>query len=146
MKATVIAAALALVACGLPGAARAQAEDFASHVKVTSTMEKGELHVTLEPTGGYHVNTAYPSIRVMLTAPKGVTLGKTTLKKADARYENPIPGDKAARAVFTTTAKGAAKKGAKLSGSYKMVICSPKACSPPFKGHFEVGLSGGGAS
>jgi len=112
MKATIIAAALALLASGLPGAARAQAEDFASHVKVTSTLEKGELHVTLAPQDGYHVNTAYPAIRVMVEAPKGVSLGKTTLKRADARYEHTIPGDKAARAVFTTTAKGTAAKGA----------------------------------
>lgn len=131
---TVAAAAVALAA-GL-GCHAASADDFASHVTVTAIASAGKLHLTLAPKDGWMVNTAYPGIKVTLKAPKGVTLGKTTLGHHDATYQGKDSEEHAASAVFTTTVKG--KAGAAISGTYKMVICSKDSCSPPFHGSFSV--------
>lgn len=134
--------AAALVAAGL-GCHAAAADDFASHVAVTATTKGGTLKVVLAPKPGWTVNTAYPSIEVRLTAPKGVTLGKAKLGQKDAKYLDTHPGDHAGKAVFETSVKG--KAGAVIPGTYKMVICSATTCSPPFHGSFKVTLTKPGA-
>lgn len=126
------------VACATP--APAEAEDWASHLEIRTSAvagDAGRVEVTLQGKEGWYVNTAYPGIKVTLTAPEGATLAKDELGRAEVKYEEPHPGDKAKRAVFRTGLKGA-EAGASLQGRYKLVMCSPSTCSPPFKGSFQV--------
>ncbi len=129
-------AATATVAC--VGQTEAPAETWPE--RMTVVVEKGEgegseqeLKITLTPIEGWSINTAYPGVKVDLAEKTPVE--KRELKKADGVFEDEKPGDKAARAIFQTTLKG--KAPSKVEGTYKAVICTKAACSPPFTGTFS---------
>ena len=125
-------AAAALLLAGIHQASDAGAdENWNDHLKVSAQAKGGELRVVLEGADGWFVNTQFPGLKVSIKAPDGVTLDKTDLGKDDAKLEGTEHEGKAKRATFTVKFKGNAKS---LEGSYKTVICSPNACSPPIKG------------
>ncbi len=139
MRATIASVALALVAVAAAGAGchAAAADDFASHVTVqAATTAKGKLEVTLTPKDGWMVNSAYPALKLKVTAAPGLKLGKTDLGHAEAAYQGKESEDHAAKVVFTTSATG--KATGAVTGTYKLVICSKDTCSPPFHGSFSV--------
>jgi hypothetical protein len=122
MKIALAAAALALV--GLTQVNHASAdEDWAKHLKVSATSKGGTVRIVAEGNDGWFVNTQFP---FKLTL-KGAD--KPELGKGDAKLEGEKDG-KAKRAVFEAKADG------KVEGTYKIVVCSANACSPPLKGSF----------
>ena len=117
-------AATALLFAGLCQVADARAdEDWSSHLKVSAVSKDGKVKVVAEGADGWFVNTAFNFKVAFVKGAKG------ELTKADAKLEGEKDG-KAKRAVFETKADG------KVEGTYKIVICSPSACSPPLKGNF----------
>jgi hypothetical protein len=118
-------AAAALLFAGLCQVSDARAdEDWASHLKVSAVSKDGKVTIVAEGADGWFVNTQFP---FKLLGLKGTD--KPELTKADAKLEGEKDG-KAKRAVFETKATG------KVEGTYKIVVCSPNACSPPLKGSF----------
>jgi hypothetical protein len=117
-------AAAALLIAGLHQVSDARAdENWTSHLKVSAVSKGGKVRIVAEGADGWFVNTAFPMKLTLVGAEK------TELGKADAKLEGEKDG-KAKRAVFETKAAG------KVEGTYKIVICSPNACSPPLKGSF----------
>ena len=117
-------AAAALVFAGLVQASDVRAdEDWTSHLKVSAVAKGGTVRIVAEGADGWYVNTKFP-FKIKLTG-----ADKPELTKADAKLEGEKE-DKAKRAVFEAKATG------KVEGSYKFVVCSANACSPPLKGNF----------
>ena len=135
MKLATITAVAALALTAVLASDVAADEDWPSHLKITATAKDGELKVVLEGGDGWYVNTEFPGLKVGVDAVDGVTLDKSELGKADARLEGTEHEGKAKRATFAVKFKGSAKPS---SGSYKTVVCSEKACSPPFKGTWKT--------
>ena len=118
-------AAAALLFAGFCQVSDARAdEDWTSHLKISATSKGGKVRIVAEGGDGWYVNTQFP-LKINLTGAE-----KGELTKADAKLEGEKDG-KAKRAVFETKAAG------KVEGSYKIVICSANACSPPLKGSFS---------
>ena len=124
MRLALAAAALLLAGFCQVSDARAE-ENWSSHLKVSAVSKGGKVKIVAEGADGWFVNTEFP---FKLTGIKGAD--KTELTKADAKLEGEKEG-KAKRAVFEAKAAG------KVEGTYKIVICSPNACSPPLKGSFS---------
>ena len=117
-------AALALAFVGLTQVSPAGAEeDWAKHLVVKAVTKAGVVTITAEGNDGWSLNTQFP---FKLTL-KGAE--KAELSKADAKLEGEHDG-KAKKATFESKAAG------KVEGTYKMVVCSANACSPPIKGTF----------
>ena len=119
-------ATAALLLTGLVQVSDAGAEEnWASHLKVSAVSKDGKVQVVAEGKDGWSINTAFP-MKITLSNAEKAELGK-----GDAKLEGEAEG-KAKRAVFETKAKG---KG-QVAGTYKIVVCSKDACSPPIKGNF----------
>ena len=131
MRFALAAAALALV--GVSAVSDASAENFTDHFTVVAKNDGGKLTVDIASKDGWYVNTEYP-MKLTLTAPDGVKLGKSELKKEDAKLEGTEKKGKAKKASFSTTASA----DKPVSGKYKIVVCSDKTCSPPLKGEFRA--------
>src|SRR5262245_24676665 len=85
--------------------------------------EKASVKVHLEGTGGFHVNTEYPT-KLTINAPSGVTLEKGTQTKADAVKFGKDGADFAVN--FTATEAG--KKS--FTGTFKFATCTDENCAP----------------
>lgn len=125
-----LAAAAALLAASTQ-LSDASAENWADHFSVSAKTSSGKLNIVVAAKDGWFVNTEYP-MKLKLTAPDGVTLGKTELKKSDATFSGTEHEGKAKTASFSVSATGS---GA-VDGNYKLVVCSENNCSPPVKGSF----------
>jgi len=128
-------ATLTIVACAEKAA---PAEGFADHVKVEaqSSSDGATLSVSIAPQDGWHINTAYPGIKVSLA--ESVPAENRTLKKKDVRFKGALDGGKAEAAQFELPLSAPAPK--QVGGKYKAVICSADSCSPPFEATFQVPL------
>ncbi len=73
-------------------------------------------------------------MKITLTAPSDVKLGKAELKKDDAKFEGTEKKVKAKKASFSTSASA----DKPVDGKYKLVVCSANTCSPPLKGEFKA--------
>lgn len=116
--------ALVLAFVGLTQTSPAGAEeDWAKHLEVKAVSKDGTVKITAEGKDGWFVNTQFPFKFTL----KGAD--KAELGKADAKLEGEKDG-KAKKAVVESKAAG------KVEGTYKIVVCSADACSPPIKGTF----------
>jgi len=129
MRLALAAAALLLV--GTTQLSDASAENWQDHFSVNAKTASGKLSITVAAKDGWWVNTKYP-MKLTLTAPDGVTLGKTELRLADATFSGTEHEGKAKTATFSVSASG----GKSVDGAYKLVVCSENNCSPPVKGTF----------
>ncbi len=83
----------------------------------------GTVDVTLTPKTGWKVNQDFPT-KLEITAPEGVTLASTKLKKEDAASFNEKGA--AFRVAFTPASAGTKAFTAK----FKFVICNDDSCDP----------------
>ncbi|MEQ9497694.1 MAG: hypothetical protein RIT81_12570 [Deltaproteobacteria bacterium] len=122
-------AALVLIVLAL--APEARAEDWANAFEIGESSAADTVVITVRPTrDGHYVNADYPT--KLTLAAKGTVLSKTTLRRDDARFVDAgLPG-KAKRATFSVGAKG----DGTIEVTYKLTVCTAKACSPPLKGRF----------
>lgn len=84
--------------------------------------KEGTVELTLEARGGYHVNQDYP-IRVDLSAPAGVKLGKASLGKPDAAKFN----EQEARFQLPFSASAGAHD---LTATVDFAVCTKETCVP----------------
>ncbi|MEQ8280552.1 MAG: hypothetical protein RKU31_43165 [Deltaproteobacteria bacterium] len=121
----------ALVLIAVLSASEARAEDWANAFEIGASSDADTVVITVRPTrDGHYVNADYPT--KLTLASTGTTLSKTTLRRDDARFVDAgLPG-KAKRATFSVGAKG----DGTITVTYKLTVCTSKACSPPLKGTF----------
>ena len=109
----------------LDGKATVEAKLDAKAKKVTLTIKgKGPIG-----NDAVYVNTDYP-LKCNLKIKDGGKLDKAELKKDDAKFEDAGKPGKAKSATFTV---GADKP---VEGECKLVVCTDKSCSSPFKVSF----------
>lgn len=85
------------------------------------------MTLRLAPTGAYHVNKEYPYKFVAAGAPNVTFLGKgdaNTFSRASGDFAE--EGEKAA--TMTVRFKPTAAGSARVSGTYKMSVCSAENC------------------
>lgn len=85
------------------------------------------MTIKLAATSGYHVNKEYPYKFVAAPAPGITFLGKsepTTFSKAAGDFQE--EGEK--RATMSVRFRPASRGEAKVSGTYKMSVCSDDQC------------------
>jgi hypothetical protein len=92
-----------------------------AHYAVTVTAPAGSpANIEMAPRGGFKINKAYPT-KILLKAAAGVTLSKTTLKKADA---SSLDEKGAAFPVAYTCGDD----GGQVEATVKFSVCSEQTC------------------
>lgn len=113
----------------VPARGRVDGKNFALDVSSPGCRVDTDCAVTirLSPTGEYHVNKEYPYKFVAQAAPTHAFLGKddpNTFSKAAGDYRE--EGEKSATMTVRFRAKSAGE--AKVTGTYKMSVCSAENC------------------
>jgi hypothetical protein len=83
----------------------------------------GTIRVVVQPADGWHMNLEFPA-SLSVSSSSGLTLAKTTLKKADA--ERLDEGG----LVFELPVTAAAAGNQTIDGTLKFAVCRDEACAP----------------
>lgn len=108
-------------------------EALEGKASVDAKLDAGAKKATLVIKGkgdGVYLNKEY-GLKCSVKAKDGGTVDKSELKKDDAKYEDSDKPGKAKSATFTVTADK------NVEGECKVVVCTEKACSSPFKVSFS---------
>lgn len=119
MSKSIITSILILLASPATG----KEADFAKHGVITALRKGDKTAVTITGIDGWKVNTQYNA---------KVTLGATTLRKADGIYKDINPkGDKACSVSWYSSAQ-------EKKGTIKVVFCNDVSCTAPVSTEFNV--------
>ncbi len=108
-------------------------ESLEGKMAITATRDTKTNELTLLIKGKdatVYVNTEY-DLKCTLAIESGGALGKTELRKADAKFEDAGKPGKAKSATLKTSANKI------VSGDCKIVACTDNSCSSPFKVAFK---------